>query len=81
MPATARGLGVDALDPAQALQGGARYLRTQLDAFGGRADLALAAYNAGPTAVRRAGGIPDYPETQNYVTRVLDRYRQLGGTA
>jgi len=81
MPATARGLGVDPLDPRQALLGGARYLRQQLDAFGGRADLALAAYNAGPTAVRRAGGVPDYPETQAYVTRVLDRYRQLGGTA
>lgn len=81
MPATARGLGVDPLDPAQALTGGARYLRTQLDAFGGRVDLALAAYNAGPTAVRKAAGVPDYPETQTYVTRVLDRYRQLGGTA
>jgi soluble lytic murein transglycosylase-like protein len=81
MPATARGLGVDPLDPQQALLGGARYLRQQLDAFGGRADLALAAYNAGPTAVRRAGGIPDYPETQAYVGRVLDRYRQLGGPA
>jgi len=81
MPATAAGLGVDPLDPAQALAGGARYLRTQLDRFGGRTDLALAAYNAGPTAVRKHGGIPPYPETQNYVSRVLDRYRQLGGTA
>ncbi len=81
MPQTAAGLGVDALDPAQALTGGATYLRQQLDAFGGRADLALAAYNAGPTAVRKAGGVPPYPETQAYVTRVLDRYRQLGGSA
>ena len=81
MPATAAGLGVDPLDPAQALSGGARYLRAQLDRFGGRADLALAAYNAGPTAVRRHGGVPPYPETQAYVGRVLDRYRQLGGTA
>jgi soluble lytic murein transglycosylase-like protein len=81
MPATAAGLGVDPLDPEQALVGGARYLRAQLDRFGGRADLALAAYNAGPTAVRRHGGIPPYPETQAYVSRVLDRYRQLGGTA
>ncbi|MGB8651720.1 MAG: lytic transglycosylase domain-containing protein, partial [Mycobacteriales bacterium] len=64
-----------------ALTGGARYLRTQLDAFNGRVDLALAAYNAGPTAVRKAGGIPPYAETQAYVTRVLDRYRQLGGAA
>ena len=81
MPATAAGMGVDPTDPAQALVGGARYLRIQLDRFGGRADLALAAYNAGPTAVRKHGGIPPYPETQTYVTRVLDRYHQLGGTA
>ncbi|MCW2599379.1 MAG: Membrane-bound lytic murein transglycosylase precursor [Frankiales bacterium] len=81
MPQTAAGLGVNALDPAQALDGGARYLKQQLTAFGGRADLALAAYNAGPTAVRKAGGVPPYAETQAYVARVLDRYRQLGGTA
>ncbi len=81
MPATARGLGVDPFDPAQALAGGAHYLRVQLDRFGGRADLALAAYNAGPTAVRRAGGVPPYPETQSYVDRVLTRYRHLGGVA
>lgn len=81
MPDTAAGLGVDPLDPQQALVGGARYLRTQLDRFGGRADLALAAYNAGPTAVRNHGGVPPYPETQAYVSRVLDRYRQLGGNA
>jgi soluble lytic murein transglycosylase-like protein len=81
MPATAAGLGVDPLDPAQSLAGGAAYLRTQLDRFGGRVDLALAAYNAGPTAVRNAGGIPPYPETQAYVRRVLDRFQQLGGAA
>jgi len=81
MPATARGLGVDPLDPEQALEGGARYLRQQLDTFGGRTDLALAAYNAGPTAVRRAGGIPPYEETRTYVSRVLSRYAQLGGTS
>jgi hypothetical protein len=81
MPATAAGLGVDPLNPEQALVGGARYQRAQLDRFGGRTDLALAAYNAGPTAVRKHGGIPPYPETQTYVTRVLDRYHQLGGTA
>lgn len=81
MPQTAAGLGVDALDPQQALLGGARYLKRQLDAFGGRTDLALAAYNAGPTAVRNAGGIPPYQETQAYVARVLDRFSQLGGAA
>ncbi len=81
MPRTAAGLGVeDPTDPAQALAGGARYLKQQIDAFG-RVDHALAAYNAGPTAVRRSGGIPPYEETQSYVTRVLDRFRALGGTA
>ena len=79
MPATARGLGVDARDPRQAALGAARYLDTQLDAFGGRLDLALAAYNAGPGAVRKHGGIPPYAETQAYVGKVLDRYRSLGG--
>ena len=81
MPRTAQSLGVDALDPAQALQGGARSLSEQLSAFGGRTDLALAAYHAGPTAVRRAGGVPPYAETQAYVEKVLTRYRQLGGAA
>ena len=81
MPATARGLGVtDTTDPAQSLRGGATYLRQQLDAFGGDPQLALAAYNAGPTAVRRHGGVPPYAETQKYVQTVLDRFRSLGGT-
>ncbi len=78
MPGTARGLGVDPHDPLQNLEGGARYLRTQLDAFG-RVDLALAAYNAGPGRVRSSGGIPNIVETQLYVTRVLERYERLGG--
>ena len=77
MPGTARGLGVDPRDPLQNLDGGARYLRSQLDRFG-RIDLALAAYNAGPGRVERAGpGIPNIVETQLYVVRVLDRYEQL----
>ncbi len=71
MPGTAASLGVDPTDPAQALDGGARYLRQQLDRFGGDERLALAAYNAGPGAVARAGGIPPYAETQQYVERVL----------
>lgn len=70
MPATAAGLGIDPTDPAQAIDGGARYLRTQLDRFGS-ADLALAAYNAGPGAVQRSGGVPPYTETRNYVAKVL----------
>jgi soluble lytic murein transglycosylase-like protein len=72
MPATAAGLGVtNPLDPTQAIEGGARYLRQQLDHFGGDASKALAAYNAGPGAVERFGGVPPYQETQNYVRRVL----------
>jgi hypothetical protein len=79
MPGTAAGLGVDPTDPAANLDGGARYIAGQLDTFG-RVDLAVAAYNAGPGAVRQAGGVPDYPETQAYVRRVLGYYQQLGGT-
>lgn len=82
MPGTARGLGVtDPTDPAQAIEGGAKYLRQQLDAFGGDVEKALAAYNAGPGAVSRFGGVPPYAETQAYVQKVMayaEQYR--GGT-
>jgi soluble lytic murein transglycosylase-like protein len=72
MPGTAAGLGVaNPLDPVQSIEGGARYLRQQLDHFGGDVAKALAAYNAGPGAVERFGGVPPYEETQNYVRRVL----------
>lgn len=74
MPETARGMGIDPLDPAQAIDGAARYLRTQMDRFGS-VELALAAYNAGPGAVARAGGIPPYPETRAYVPKVLSIMR------
>ncbi|MGZ4451062.1 MAG: transglycosylase SLT domain-containing protein [Nocardioides sp.] len=73
MPATARGLGVnDSFDPAQAVDGAAKMLRGLIDRFGGT-PLALAAYNAGPGAVLRYGGIPPYAETQSYVRSVLAR--------
>lgn len=75
MPGTARSLGVDPRDPLENLAGGASYLRAQLQAFE-RADLALAAYNAGPARVRD-GRIPSIVETQLYVVRVLERYEQL----
>lgn len=72
MPGTARGLGVtDPFDPAQSVDGGARYLRQMLDRFGGDTSKALAGYNAGPGAVERFGGVPPYEETQNYVRKVL----------
>jgi soluble lytic murein transglycosylase-like protein len=71
MPATAAALGVtNVLDPQQSIEGGAKYLKRQLDAFGGDVTKALAAYNAGPGAVRRFGGVPPYAETQNYVRAV-----------
>jgi soluble lytic murein transglycosylase-like protein len=76
MPGTAAGLGVDPTDPLQNLQGGARYLREQLDRFG-TPELALAAYNAGPNRVAQAGGIPRIAETQAYVPRVLATWEQL----
>ena len=70
MPATARGYGIDPMNPAQAIDGAARMLTEQRNAFG-TLELALAAYNAGPGAVRRHGGIPPYSETQNYVRKVM----------
>jgi hypothetical protein len=72
MPATAAGLGVNPLDPGSAIDGAARYLSSLTQQFGST-DLALAAYNAGPGTVRRYGGIPPYPETQNYVRSVLSK--------
>ena len=73
MDNTARQMGViDSFDPAQNIKGGARFLREMLDRFGGDTARALAAYNAGPGAVDRWGGIPPYKETQAYIPRVLD---------
>ncbi|WP_323793550.1 transglycosylase SLT domain-containing protein [Nocardioides sp.] len=71
MPGTADGLGVtDPFDPTQAVDGAARLLRDLLERFG-QLDLALAGYNAGPGAVLRYGGVPPYPETQNYVRSIM----------
>jgi soluble lytic murein transglycosylase-like protein len=81
MPGTASSLGVDPSDPAQAIEGGAKYLKQQLDRFGGDPTKALAAYNAGPGAVAKYGGVPPYAETQNYVQKVLGYAAEYEGTA
>jgi soluble lytic murein transglycosylase-like protein len=73
MPGTARQLGVNPDDPHANLEGGARYLREQLDRFGGNLEKALAAYNAGPGRVIRANGVPAITETRNYVSAILGR--------
>jgi cell wall-associated NlpC family hydrolase len=77
MPGTARDLGVDALNPADAVDGAARLLSGHLRSFGGRVDLALAAYNAGPGNVRKYGGVPPFEETRNYVQRVTRYWGDL----
>ena len=74
MPGTAAELGINPLDPDANLHGGARYLARQLSRFQS-VPLALAAYNAGPGAVLRWGGIPPYAETQAYVTQIMARYQ------
>lgn len=79
MPATARDLGVDPRDPLQNLDGSARYLAMMLETFSDPR-LALAAYNAGPDAVRQYGGIPPYRETQNHVARVMAVVARLEGS-
>jgi len=80
MPGTARQMGVDPLDPLANLEGGARYLRLQLDLFDGDVERALAAYNAGPARVQRAGGIPAIRETQIYVASIMARLSRKTGT-
>ena len=79
MPSTAAGLGVDPLNPSQAIDGAAQIMAGNLQKFGS-VDLAVAAYNAGGGAVSRYGGVPPYSETQNYVRRVLANY-QGGATS
>lgn len=79
MPGTAAGMGIDPYDPVHNIYGTARYLRQQWDTFGDW-QLALAAYNAGPGNVKKAGGIPNFPETINYVTKVLATYEAFTHT-
>lgn len=75
MPSTAQGLGVkNPLDPVQNVEGGVKYLKSMLDRFNGNTILALAAYNAGPNAVKKYNGVPPYKETQNYVRSILKQY-------
>jgi soluble lytic murein transglycosylase-like protein len=75
MPRTATDMGVDnRFNPEQNIEGGVKYLRFLLDKFNGNMTLALAAYNAGPTKVEKAMGVPAIPETVNYVRRVMNTY-------
>jgi soluble lytic murein transglycosylase-like protein len=80
MPATAEYLGVDPDDPYANLEGGARYLREQIDRFDGDLEKALAAYNAGPGRVEQAQGIPRIRETQEYVASIMGRLNQQAQT-
>lgn len=76
MPYTASAVGVeDTFDIQQNLRGGVEYFTRMHERYSGNTALALAAYNAGPNAVDRHDGIPPYPETRDYVRRVLDRWR------
>jgi len=84
IPATARSVKVNnPFDPSENIRGGSEYLRRMLDLFNDDLELALAAYNSGPTTVKQYGGIPPYDETRNYVKKVkhyLEYYRQAGDT-
>jgi soluble lytic murein transglycosylase-like protein len=81
MPGTAAGLGVNPTNPGQNLSGAARYLSGLMHRFGSsRFDLVFAAYNAGPKAVANYGGIPPFDETQHYVVRVMDAWKEIART-
>jgi soluble lytic murein transglycosylase len=77
MPATAEDMEIkNPFDPEQNIEGGTRYLRMLLDRFNGSMELAVAAYNAGPAAVERSGGIPSFSETRKFVRNVISSYRK-----
>ncbi|AOU99516.1 hypothetical protein BI364_03710 [Acidihalobacter yilgarnensis] len=78
MPTTGAHMGIhDLYDPINNLEAGMRYFKSLMRRFSNNVRLSLAAYNAGPTAVLKYDGVPPYPETQNYVSRVLAHYRKL----
>lgn len=78
MPKTAESLGViDAYNPSQNIEGGVKYLKGLLEKYDNNKELALAAYNAGPGAVKKYGGIPPYKETQNYVNAIMGTYNKV----
>lgn len=77
---TSNAMGItNPFDPVQSIFGGTKYLRQLVDRYNGNFPLAVAAYNAGPGAVDKYGGIPPYPETQTHVSKVMDLYNALGG--
>jgi soluble lytic murein transglycosylase-like protein len=81
MPGTAAVLGVNPSNPGQNLNGAARYLASLMERFGpSHFDLVFAAYNAGPKAVTEYGGIPPFDETQNYVVRVMNAWKEIAKT-
>lgn len=78
MPKTAESLGVlDAYNPSQNIEGGVKYLKSLLDKYGDNKEMALAAYNAGPGAIKKYGGIPPYKETQNYINSIMGTYNKV----
>jgi len=80
MPKTAKSLGVnDAYNPWENIEGGVKYLKGFLDKYNNNNELALAAYNAGPGAVSRYGGVPPYKETQNYIKSIMSNYNKIKG--
>ena len=80
MPGTAQDLGVDPADPVQNASGGAQYLKRMLELFDDNVELALAAYNAGPEAVIRHGGVPPFRETQEYVSQVMSYLAEISAS-